>query len=668
MKTLLLALAIFLASADPGSAAAPFPCDAQILDEAGDINEASVLAAVQKLEGAGADVRVYFLRTLSPHGSLDLLKEAMLDACGSWQARNPDGSIGMKNNLVVLMVAKGDRKTGLFFGDQWEATLRDTWPTILSRDMAPRFRDGDYTGGVVAALRAVARLVESPAQPPAPPVPPIVVTNPPPDLSFMKWLVVLAALLVAGWFGFRGVSSQRKELAKRRAARQAAVSAKARASAMALDLGEPMEVAKAQIALLARLRVPESVTEALEKNRGEVARQFAGAVASHQRLAETLDPSRPGLSEEEYAGMASEFEDRVKAFEEAQNAASRLLGEIEAIRSRLANVQKDAEAIERRLESVRALIEEGRTLFEDLRLHPDAVWEPVRGNGTEAEKRLESAASIHSGLSLRPESAWENAESAREAGRLLDEAESLMRSVAARHKALKEAQEAAPGELEAAKADIGKARTYLQEFDEDTRDSLKGDIENAWIAYDMAEAESRREKPDYLRVVELALKANREADRIYDEARKEREAAERLRRLAVSSMRDAERAYSAAKEYEEDHRRDVGSDARAMLEKARSALARAEAETSDLARRVKTAAEAKELADGALQAARGEFRAAEDRRQERRRRTVVYVPPFTSRRSSDDDSPSPWGSRGGGFGGSIGFGRSSRGGGGSGGW
>jgi len=215
---------------------------------------------------------------------------------------------------------------------------------------------------------------------------------------------------------------------------------------------------------------------------------------------------------------------------------------------------------------------------------------------------------------------------------------------------------------------LDKARAYLQEFDEDTRDSLKGDVEKAWRTYDMAEAESRNERPDYLRIVDLALKANREADRIYDEASKEHEVAERLRRLAVSSVQDAEHAYSAAKEYEEDHRADVGSDARGLLEKARAALASAQAEAWDLARRVKTAAEAKVLADGALQVARKDFRAAENRREERRR-TVVFVPPFPSRRShGGGQSSSPWGSRGGGFGGSTGFGRSSRGGGGSGGW
>lgn len=670
MKSLLLILVLCLAFASSGSAAAPFPCDSVLLNQTGDVNEAQVLDAARQLEDAGADVRIYVLRTLSPHGSLDLLKDSLLDSCGSWQARNADGSIGMKNNLIVLMVAKEDRKVGLFFGDQWEAVLKDRWPTVLSRDIAPKFRDGDYTGGIVAGLGTIARIIEAPRpdQPAAPSAPQApVIVNPPADLSFLKWLIVLAALLAAGYLGARLISASRREGGKRRAAQQAAVAAKARASALALDLGEPLEVAKAQIATLAKLGIPESVREDLERKRGEAARAFATAVASYKGVAETLDPSRSGLSEEEYSHMAQGYVQRVESFENVQNAVSGLAGEIDSIRLRIANVAKDAEELGERLQAVKAKIEEGRTVFEELASHPEAVWEPVRGNGTEAENRLESAMAIHSGLSLRPESAWEDAESIRTAGGLLDQAESLMRSVAARHKAVREAREAAAGELEAAKADLSKARAYLEEFDEDTRDVLKGDVEKAWRTYDAADAESRKERPDYLRVVDLALKANREAGRIYEEARNEREAAERLRRLAESSVQDAERAYSAAKEYEEDHRADVGSRARELLKRARDVLENARAEMFDLAGRVKAAAQAKELADAALSAAMEDLRAAEDRRERRRRSTVVLVPPFAGRRSNGDgDSRSSWGSRG--FGGSIGLGRSSRGGGGSSGW
>jgi uncharacterized membrane protein YgcG len=666
MRTL-LALTMMLAIGFGVSAAPPFPCDAVVVTQAEDVDEARVMAAVTKLEDAGADVRVYVLRTVTPYGSLDLLKEAMLDSCGSWQARNPDGTVGMKNNLVVFMVAMDDRKVGLFFGDQWGAALRDRWPTILSRDVAPRFRDGDLTGGIAAGLESVAGFIEPPtALQPLAPAPPVIVTNPPADLSFMTWLVVLAALLIAGYVAVRVVASNRRESGKRRAAQQAAASAKARSSAMALDLGEPLEVAKAQIGGLDRMGVPESVSEDLERKRGEAARAFAGAVATHQRVAETLDASRPGLSEDEYSHMAQVYLDSIAAFENVQKAVSALTGEIDSIRLRVGNVAKDADRLGERLKAVRTRIEEGRILFAELSAHPEAVWEPVRGNGTEAEKRLESATEIYSGLSLQPDSAWEDAESIREAGRLLDEAENLMRSVAARHKALNEAREAAAEELAAARTDLDRASAFLQQFDEDTRDSLKGDIEKAWGIYALAEGESKKDKPDYLRIVETALKANREADRIYDEARTEREAVVRLRRLAVSSVQGAERAFSAAREYEEDHRPDVGHDARELLKKAQDALARAQAETSDLARSVKIAAEAKELADGALHAAQEDFRAAEYRREQRRRTTVVLVPAPPRRRSNDNRPSFPWGSRG--FGGSIGLGRSSRGGGGSRGW
>jgi uncharacterized membrane protein YgcG len=132
-------------------------CDSTVVDDAQVLNIPHVETAAQSLNSAGADVRVWTFNSLYG-GNLDHMKASRQGSCPSWQSA--DG--GMKNNLIVMMVAVKDHKVGFYYGDQWGPALDSKWNTlVVSQQMKPRFRDVDFTGGFVAGLGEVERLIHS---------------------------------------------------------------------------------------------------------------------------------------------------------------------------------------------------------------------------------------------------------------------------------------------------------------------------------------------------------------------------------------------------------------------------------------------------------------------------------------------------------------------------
>jgi len=66
-----------------------------------------------------------------------------------------------KNNGALIVVARDDRRSRIEVGYGLEGRLTDALCSqIIRREMVPRFRDGDYAGGIVAGARAVIAAVK----------------------------------------------------------------------------------------------------------------------------------------------------------------------------------------------------------------------------------------------------------------------------------------------------------------------------------------------------------------------------------------------------------------------------------------------------------------------------------------------------------------------------
>ncbi|HJV32894.1 MAG TPA: TPM domain-containing protein, partial [Patescibacteria group bacterium] len=294
----------------------------------------------------------------------------------------------------------------------------------------------------------------------------------------------------------------------------------------------------------------------------------------------------------------------------------------EALPRRKAAIDGGIASLKGRLPLTQSAIDAGKATFGEISsTYADACWETIRGNGTEAVKRLKSATQAvedATQAATMDHQEWQNAEAVIAGGnKALDEAESLMRSIASLKGNLDAAKRDAQPEIDAAQADIDKAVAYERQYDDDIRDSIKDDIVRAKRILEGARAELAKAKPDYFKVVGEARKANAAADKILEESRSEHEAAERQRQRAVSSVRDAASRISAAKEYMEDHSSDVESGARQHLADAKRQLAEAE-RTQDLASRIRLAEDAEEKAKKALSSAKSDVKDAEDERQRQR--------------------------------------------------
>lgn len=364
-----------------------------------------------------------------------------------------------------------------------------------------------------------------------------------------------------------------------------------------------------------------------------------------------------------------------------QNAgeASQLVRQAIQAADELPQKKQEAEAaipaLASRLEDVKQKIDNGRRAFDRISgSYAQSSWESIRGNGTEAEKRVSwslEALEAARVASTMEQQEWHKAlDVLQQANGWLDEAESFMRSIVALEANLAAAQRDAPIEIEAARTDIRKAWDYINKYDEDIRESLEDDLREAEKQVGAAADDLRSHKPDYLNVCKLSREANESADKVLAQARDEHEAAERLRSKVASTLRGARANVSKAEEYIEDHDRDIRREAKSHLKDAQAAL-NAAISASDHSYALSQAQAAESAADKAYSAAVRDVTQAE----ESRRPVIIAGPaPWPGRggrwpTGGASGRSGGWGSWGGG-GGSSGWGGlgGGRGGGGSTGW
>lgn len=100
------------------------------------------------------------------------------------------------DNGVLVLVAPNDRKVRIEVGYGLEGTLTDARTSqIIRREMVPRFKAGDYAGGITAGIGAVLGTIEGTA--PAVPEPVDIRTGGEPT-AFQYWMIGTFVGLLAG--------------------------------------------------------------------------------------------------------------------------------------------------------------------------------------------------------------------------------------------------------------------------------------------------------------------------------------------------------------------------------------------------------------------------------------------------------------------------------------
>jgi uncharacterized membrane protein YgcG len=235
-------------------------------------------------------------------------------------------------------------------------------------------------------------------------------------------------------------------------------------------------------------------------------------------------------------------------------------------------------------------------------------WASIKGNGTEAEKRIAFArdqvdkgqGAIEAGDRRAAASAASQAQTAAaEADKLLDAIDHM-------EKSLGEAQVELPKEIAAAEQDIATLSSYLATYEGDERPRLLREAAEAERLLASARREAEEPTPDYLEAIRSARQANTTADAVLAGAREAEEKRARLASAYSSTMRDAQAAYTRAEDYVSGRRRGIRNRPRTRLAEARRHL--------DSARRagpsdegVAAAERAEKLANEAYEEAREDF-------------------------------------------------------------
>ena len=384
--------------------------------------------------------------------------------------------------------------------------------------------------------------------------------------------------------------------------------------------------------------------------------QVAGGVESLRTQGYTVNVGNiDGV--DKLLGKASEKGASLEAIplvDDVTKRVEKLEAEYSAFTSTLQRVGQDRAELHRNLASADDRLKEARESFARISAeYAESSWESVRGNGSEAEKRLDEARTALSTADAAADLSqqrWDDALSQAQQGSLLvDEAQSLIGAIIDREANLAKAKATAQHEIELAKNDIEKASAYLQMYDDDIRDDLFGDVAEARDLLEKARLELSKPVPDYLRVVDTALAANHAADRIYDECVGEHEAAERLRNQAAAAVERAGITVNKTANFIANHSSDVGNSAPRTLSEAKKTLQKAE-RASDASSKLSLGQKALEQAQRAYSKAKSDFddaeaaREAERRRQEREREEEERRARQRRQSSYSSTSSSSWGS------------------------
>jgi uncharacterized protein len=168
LLVLAASLAVAADAALPGVVSVP-PMRALVTDLTGTLTADQQAALESRLrqfgERKGSQVAVLIVPTTAPE-SIEAYSLRVVDQWKVGRQRVDDG--------VLLLVAKDDRTMRIEVGYGLEGALPDaTAKRIISEIIAPRFKEGDYVGGIASGTDRIMRVVDGeplpPARPPADP-------------------------------------------------------------------------------------------------------------------------------------------------------------------------------------------------------------------------------------------------------------------------------------------------------------------------------------------------------------------------------------------------------------------------------------------------------------------------------------------------------------------
>lgn len=138
------------------------PLTARVIDQTGTLSPSDTAALSAKLAaleaGKGSQLAVLLVSTTEP----DTIEQYGIRVAEAWKL----GRKGVDDG-AILIVARDDRKLRIEVGYGLEGALPDAIAKrIVREDIAPRFRSGDYAGGITAGVDRMIAVINGEALPP----------------------------------------------------------------------------------------------------------------------------------------------------------------------------------------------------------------------------------------------------------------------------------------------------------------------------------------------------------------------------------------------------------------------------------------------------------------------------------------------------------------------
>lgn len=189
----LLALALLMAQQIAAAQIPVPPLKERVTDLTGTLTADQRAALETTLAGLearkGSQVAVLIVPTTQP----ETVEQYSIRVAEAWKL----GRKGVDDG-VLLLVAKNDRRLRIEVGYGLEGVIPDAGANrIIGEDIAPRFREGDFYGGIHAGAERIVRLIEGEPLPAARSRPNLGLDTPWPGSTEWVILALIIALLAA---------------------------------------------------------------------------------------------------------------------------------------------------------------------------------------------------------------------------------------------------------------------------------------------------------------------------------------------------------------------------------------------------------------------------------------------------------------------------------------
>ncbi len=376
---------------------------------------------------------------------------------------------GLGGNDMLLLVAVTDKQYGWWEKDATGLSGTQV-DSLLSSVMEPRFRAGDYPGGIVDFVNALATQIDAARAPVSKPTAenPVVPVNPggsggssgSNDSAVVTALWTILALILIGagvvfvalWFGTwrRGrLSAEERDKRTGELARQA--------NKLLVDTDDAVNAAQQELGF-AQAEFDEGDTKPFADAITLAQTELKSAFAVRQQLDDSIPEDQP-TKEKMYGEIIAHCQAANSAMDEQAKRIQALRDLEKTAPDALAALPKTIETLQGRLPSIQAAMK-------TLSGYAPSAWAAVKGNAEEADKRGHFAEQqIEKGkaaLAATPADTNAAAHAARAAQEAVAQANQLLDAVEQMAAALEDARAKLGPEIADTEADIAAARSAAQ--------------------------------------------------------------------------------------------------------------------------------------------------------------------------------------------------------------